>query len=48
MCDEIIDADVDAKANDEAKPKNEETETIFNEKKQPVKDKISIFCFHLF
>ena len=27
MCDEVIDADVEAKSNDEAKPNNEETKT---------------------
>ena len=39
-CDDIIDADA------EAKSKNKETKINFNEKKQPVKHKISIFFLH--
>ena len=45
MCDEIIDADAEAKLY------NEEKETIltnFNEKKQPAKHKMSIFYLHFY
>ena len=45
VCDEIIDADAEAKLNDEANSNDEETKTNFNEKKATVKDKILIFHF---
>ena len=44
----IIDSDADAKANDEAKPNDDEAKTNFNDKKQPVKLKIAIFCLHFY
>ena len=37
MCDEIIDANAEAKPNDESKSNNEETKTNFNEKKATCK-----------
>ena len=45
VCDEIIDADAEAKLNDEANSNDEETKTNFNEKKAIVKGKIPIFHF---
>ena len=45
VCDEIIDADAEAKLNDEANSNDEETKTNFNEKKATIKDKIPIFHF---
>ena len=47
ICDEVIDpdADAEAKSNDEAKSNNE---SIFMERKQPLKHKISIFCLHFY
>ena len=41
-CDETIAADVEAKSSDK------ETKTNFDEKKQPVKYKISILCLHFY
>ena len=46
--DKIIDADAEAKSNEEAKSNDKETKTNFNEKKHPVKHKISIFCLHVY
>ena len=42
MCDEITESYA------KPSPKNDKEETNFNEKKQPVKRKVSIFCLHFY